>query len=165
MKPRIETLAEKKLIGKRMIMSFADNKTFELWRSFMPRRREIRNNVGPELYSIEVYAPSYWNNFDPDAEFDPNVEFEKWAAVEVTDSQTIPDGMETLTIPGGRYAVFVHKGPASTGSKTYEYIFRTWLPNSDFLVDNRPHFALMGQKYKHEDPNSEEEIWIPIKPK
>jgi AraC family transcriptional regulator len=139
MKPRIETLAEKKLIGKRMIMSFADNKTFELWRSFMPRRREIRSNVGPELYSIEVYAPSYWNNFDPDAEFDPNVEFEKWAAVEVTDSQTIPDGMETLTIPGGRYAVFVHKGPASTGSKTYEY--------------------------KHEDPNSEEEIWIPIKPK
>lgn len=163
MKPRIETLAEKKLIGKRLAMSFSENKTSDLWRSFMPRRKEIQNNIGPELYSIEVYDPLFWNNLDSDAEFDPNAEFEKWAAVEVTDFQTVPDDMETITLPGGLYAVFIHKGPASAGPQTYEYIFRTWFPNSDFLLDNRPHFALMGPKYKHEEPNSEEEIWIPIK--
>ena len=159
MKPRIETLTEKKLIGKRMIMSFSDNKTFELWRSFMSRRKEIKNNIGTELYSIEVYAPLYFNNFNP------NAEFEKWAAIEVADFETIPNEMETITLPDGLYAVFVHKGPASTGPKTYQYIFGTWLPNSDFLLDNRPHFARMGEKYKNEDPNSEEEIWIPIKAK
>jgi AraC family transcriptional regulator len=159
MKPRIETLTEKKLIGKRMIMSFSENKTFELWRSFMSRRKEIKNNIGTELYSIEVYAPLYFNNFNP------NAEFEKWAAIEVTDLETIPNEMETITLPDGLYAVFVHKGPASTGPKTYQYIFGTWLPNSDFLLDNRPHFARMGEKYKNEDPNSEEEIWIPIKAK
>jgi AraC family transcriptional regulator len=159
MKPRIETLTEKKLIGKRMIMSFSNNKTFELWRSFMPRRKEIKNNIGTELYSIEVYAPLYFNNFNP------NAEFEKWAAIEVADFETIPNEMETITLPDGLYAVFVHKGPASTGPKTYQYIFGTWLPNSDFLLDNRPHFARMGEKYKNEDPNSEEEIWIPIKAK
>jgi AraC family transcriptional regulator len=159
MKPRIETLAQKRLIGKRMTMSLSDNKTLELWQSFMPRRKEIPNSIGTELYSIEIYAPSYWGNFDP------NAEFEKWAATEVTDFQSIPDEMETITLPDGLYAVFLHTGPASTGPQTYEYIFRTWLPNSDFLLDNRPHLAVMGEKYKNEDPNSEEEIWIPIEPK
>jgi len=140
-------------------MSFTKNRTYELWRSFMPRRKEIQNSVGTELYSIEVYPPLFYDNFNPDSEF------EKWAAVEVSDFQTIPGEMETLTSPQGLYAVFVHKGPASEGPKTYQYIFTKWLPISDFQLDNRPHFAIMGEKYKSEDPGSEEELWIPIKPK
>jgi len=125
----------------------------------MPRRREIKNTVGLELYSIEVYKPFYFDNFNPAAEFD------KWAAVEVTDFNSIPEEMETLTMPIGLYAVFIHKGPASAGPETYRYILGTWLPNSDFILDTRPHFAVMGEKYKNEDPDSEEEFWIPIKRK
>ncbi len=139
-----------------MTMSFSKNKTYGLWKSFMPQRTEISNHVGSDLYSIEVYTPLFFNPFDPEAEF------EKWAAVEVTDIQTIPDEMEMMTLPSGLYAVFIHKGPATNGPKTYQYIFGTWLPNSDYLLDNRPHFALMGEKYKNEDPDSEEELWIPI---
>jgi hypothetical protein len=30
-------------------------------------------------------------------------------------------------------------------------------------LNKRPHFAKMGEKYKNEDPDSEEELWIPIK--
>lgn len=51
MKPRIETLTEKKIIGKRMIMSLADNKISILWQSFMPRRGEITNNLTTEMIS------------------------------------------------------------------------------------------------------------------
>lgn len=144
-------------MGKKMRMSFSDNKTFELWRSFMPRRNEIKNAVGTELYSVEVYRPGYFDDFNPDQLF------EKWAAMEVEDFGAVPNGMETLTTPEGLYAVFVHRGPASEGSKTYQYIFRTWLPNSDYVPDERPHFAIMGEKYKQDDPNSEEELWIPVK--
>jgi AraC family transcriptional regulator len=157
--PRIETLSEKKLVGKRVKMSFSDNKTGELWRGFMPGRKEISNVSGSELYSVEVYPPLFFNQFDPHAEY------EKWAAIEVTDFDAVPDDMETLILPEGLYAVFVHKGPASAGPITYTYIFTTWLPGADFLLDSRPHFAIMGEQYKHEDPDSEEEIWIPIKPK
>jgi AraC family transcriptional regulator len=157
LKPRIETLPEKKFIGKRIKMSFSDNKTRELWSSFMPRRREIKNNIGSELYSIEVYEPLYFNNFNPEKEFD------KWAAVEVIDFETVPDDMETLTSPGGLYAVFKHKGSADKASETYRYIFGTWLPASDFLLDVRPHFAVMGEKYKNDETDSEEEVWIPVK--
>jgi len=36
MEPRIEILPEKKFIGKKIRMSFLNNKTHELWKSFMP---------------------------------------------------------------------------------------------------------------------------------
>ncbi len=73
--------------------------------------------------------------------------------------------METIVTPTGLYAVFIHKGPASEGKKTYEFIFGVWLPESDYELDNRPHFAVMGEKYKNNAPDSEEELWIPIEKK
>lgn len=155
---RLETLTEKKLVGKRIKMSFAGNKTFELWRAFMPRRREIENAVGAELYSVEIYDPGFHSPFDPQREF------EKWAAVEVADFTRVPDRMESLTIPEGLYAVFLHRGPAREGERTYRYIFENWLPGSGFSLDDRPHFAVMGEKYKPDAADSEEEIWIPVKP-
>lgn len=159
MEPRIEKLTEKKLIGKRMFMSFSNNTTFELWRSFMPGRKEIQNSIGTELYSIQMYEPLFFNNFNP------NTKFEKWAAIEVTGFDTVPDGMETFTLTGGLYAVFLYKGAASAAASTFQYILRTWLPNSEYTFDNRPHFEILGEKYKKEDPDSEEELWIPVKPK
>jgi AraC family transcriptional regulator len=158
MKPRIEILKEKKLIGKRLTMTFAENKTPELWKSFMPRRKEIRNNLTSELISMQVYDKT----LDLKS-FNQNTPFQKWAATEVTDFNFIPDDMESYILTGGLYAVFLHKGAASTGPKTFQYIFNTWLPNSDYLLDNRPHFEILGEKYKNEDQSSEEEIWIPIK--
>ncbi len=115
--------------------------------------------MGIELYSVEIYDPLYF------ADFNPHKVFDKWAAVEVSDFSSVPDGMETMTLPAGLYAVFLYKGPASAASQTYRSIFGAWLPNSDFLLDNRPHLAVMGAKYKNEDPGSEEELWIPVKQK
>ncbi|WP_406845586.1 GyrI-like domain-containing protein [Flavobacterium soyae] len=157
MEARIETLNEKKLIGKRIEMSFIENKTFQLWNNFMPKRKEIKNTINENLYSLEVFSPAHFDNFDPGRTF------QKWAAVEVKNYEDVPLNMETLIIPDGLYAVFVHYGPASEGHKTYHAIFAEWLPNSEYLVDDRPHFAVMGHKYKNDDPKSEEEIWIPIK--
>jgi AraC family transcriptional regulator len=155
----IETLPEKKLVGKSFKMSFSGNRTGELWRSFMSRRKEIKNNIGAELYSVEIYPPLFFKSFNPDAEF------YKWAAVEVIDFSDVPDGMETISLPAGLYTVFLYKGPSREGHKAYQYIFRTWLPKSYYLLDDRPHLAIMGEKYKNDDPDSEEELWIPIKPK
>lgn len=156
MNPRIEILPEKKLIGQRLQMTLVNNKTQELWHSFMPKRREIQNTISTDLYAVQIYEPTYFEAFNP------NAIFEKWATIEVTDFDCIPSTMESLTLTGGLYAVFEHKGQ-STG--IFEYIFREWIPNSKYDLDQRPHFELLGAKYKKEDPNSEEEIWIPIKEK
>ncbi len=156
---RIENLKAKLMVGKRTKMSFAENKIKELWSGFMPRRNEIKNSLGTDLFSMEVYNPLFFHQFSPAAEF------EKWAAIEVSDFNSVPEGMETIIVPGGMYAVFIHHGPASEGAKTYQYIFEKWLPEAEYILDNRPHFAVMGEKYKPNDAHSEEEIWIPVKKK
>jgi AraC family transcriptional regulator len=160
MNPRFEILTEKRIIGKRSKMTYSNNTTFELWRSFMPRINEIKNSLSNDLFSIQVYC----NDFDF-TNFDLNVEFEKWAGVEVSDFNSIPEELESFILKDGLYAVFIHKGPASEGEKTFRYIFRTWLPQSDYSIDDRPHFEILGKKYKHNLTDSEEEIWIPIKSK
>ena len=158
MTPRIELLQEKKLIGKRLTMSFANNRTAELWKSFMPRRKEIIQTVSEELISMQEYPPDHVTDFNPDREF------VKWAAVEVTDFKQVPDGLETFVLKAGLYAVFDYKGSGSD-NRIFQYIFGTWLPASEYHPDDRPHFEVLGSKYRNNDPTSEEEIWIPVKPK
>jgi AraC family transcriptional regulator len=157
MTPKIVFLSEKKLIGHKIKMSLTDNKTGELWRGFMPRKKDIKNPMSSDVISMQVYHnPLYFNAFHP------NNEFEKWAAIEVFDFNHVPSGMETFILMGGKYAVFNYKG-SSTDTRIFDYIFNQWLPNSIYMLDDRPHFEVLGEKYKNNDPNSEEDIWIPIK--
>ena len=158
MEPRIEILSEKKLIGKSILMSLVENRTAELWKSFMSQRNEIKNALSLDLISMQVYAPSHF------IEFNPSNEFEKWACAEVSNFDILPAGMQTFTLEGGMYAVFEYKG-SSADPSIFQYIYGVWLPKSVYVLDHRPHFEILGAKYKNNDPNSEEEIWIPIKAK
>jgi AraC family transcriptional regulator len=158
MKPRIEDFKETKLIGKKLKMSFANDKTFELWRSFSPNRKEIQNQVNTNSFSVVIYPRS--NFFE---QFDISEQFEKWAAVEVEKFDAVPNEMEKLIIPNGKYAVFEYKGKPSEAQPTFIYIYSTWLPNSEYEMDSRPYFALMGEKYTGENPDSQEVFWIPIR--
>jgi AraC family transcriptional regulator len=153
--PEIKLLSPKKIIGMKMQMTLADDKTGELWRTFMPRRKEIQNNLTHEFISMQLYSPTYFKDFDP------GNHFEKWAAIEVQDLSLVPEGMNSYTIPYGLYSVFYYKGFSQENS-IFKYIFTDWLPRSNYLLENRPHFEILGEKYKNQNPNSEEEIWIPI---
>ena len=159
MTPRIETTSEKKLVGKRMTMSYADYKVGELWRSFMPRKKEISNNLTNELISLVVYSKTHF------ADFKTTNEFERWATIEVADFDNVPDEMETYILPSGLYAIFHYIGLSTGISSFYQNIFNVWLPNSEYVLDDRAHFEVLGDKYKNNDPLSEEEIWIPIQTK
>lgn len=87
----------------------------------------------------------------------------KWATVPVSDFNFVPDGMETLEIQQGLYAVFDYKGNTSDAPVFYNAIYNLWLPNSEYELENRPQFEILGEKYKNNNPDSEEEIWIPIR--
>jgi len=139
-------------------MSLAATTTPELWRGFMQQRTALPTSG--ERYSLQHYPLEYFTSFSPETRF------EKWAAQEVADPTfVVPAGFETLDLAGGLYAVFLHQGPASEGAATFQYIFETWLPSSDYVLDDRPHFELLGEKYRNDAPDSEEEIWLPIKPR
>lgn len=157
MQPVIMTLAEKKLVGKRVTMSLAENKTPALWRSFLPHRKAIKNSVSNDLISMSTYSePLVMGKLDQ--------KFHKWAAIEVSNFEAVPDKMETYILKSGLYAVFRYKG-LSTDNKIFVYIYGMWLPNSNYDLDDRPFFEVLGDNYENGNPNSEEDIYIPIKPK
>lgn len=153
--PKFVHLSEKKLVGQHLVMSFGNNKTGELWRNFMPQRKEIKKTLNNDLISLQVYPPQFnFNNLDEN--------FIKWASIEVSDFENVPASMEIFILKSGLYAVFHYQG-SSTDTTIFNYIFGTWLPNSIYTLDDRPHFEILGEKYKNNHPDSEEEIWIPIK--
>jgi AraC family transcriptional regulator len=69
--------------------------------------------------------------------------------------------MEDFELPGGRYAVFSYRG-SSADPAPFTHIYSEWLPQSGYALDDRPHFEVLGPKFKPNHPDSEEEIWIPI---
>ena len=156
MNPTIKTFPATKFIGKNLSFTYADYRAFELWSSFMPRRNEIQNAIGSELYNIQINP----DDFD----FQSNTPFVKWAAVAVSSFENIPERMESLLIPEGLYAVFNYKGDKANASEFFRKIYTEWLPNSNYELDNRPQFEILGEKYKNNHPESEEDIYIPIKP-
>ena len=96
MEPRITKINTKLLIGKRLRMSVANDRTVELWQLFMPQRSEIHQVANNFLYSVQVFdSENYFSQFLPEAEFD------KWAAVKVSDFTDISADMKTLEIPEG----------------------------------------------------------------
>ncbi len=153
---RIENFKEMKLVGQNVEMSFAEPKVAELWSKFMPLIIQL-NRKNSNLYSVEVYSDDYFEKFNP------MNKFQKWALIE--DEGFSLESLNSFIINNGLYAVFIHKGHPKDGINTYNYIFLDWLPNSEYFLDNRPHFAVMGEKYNNNSADSEEEIWIPIKPK
>ncbi|MCA0427145.1 MAG: GyrI-like domain-containing protein [Bacteroidetes bacterium] len=159
MVPRIERLAEKKLLGLRMNMSLSNYRIAELWKNFASCRNSIPHQMGSDLYSLAIYPADYFSAFNPTREF------ERWALVEVSRAEIeLSHGLELLEFTGGLYAIFTYKGPSSDNS-IFTYIYTSWLPNSDYELDDRPHVEVLGPGYKNNHPDSEEDIWIPIRPR
>ncbi len=161
MEPKIVEIESKQLVGQRCITKLADNQIPGLWRGFMPRRQEVKNQVPNQFYSVQHYLQQITMD-----QFNPMTDYESWACVEVTSEAELPEGMESRTLDGGLYAVFIHKGPTASFKNTFDFIHFEWMPKSGYVMDQRDHFEIMGPKYLGPaHPDSEEEIWIPIKKK
>lgn len=157
MVPKIVEIDAKKLVGIRSLMSLGKDATPQLWQGFMPRRGEVANRIDDRYLCVRSYQ-----EMGP-MMFDVHTEFQKWAAVEVSAHGTIPQGMEPLSISAGRYAVFEHRGPASTFGETMGYIFGVWLPSSGYELDHREHFEVLEVDYRPHNPDAREAVWVPLK--
>lgn len=157
MLPEIRLIEPVKIIGLRRNMSFAQNTTHALWKNFMSRLTEVPNKIAHNRISMQNYPEGFFSDFNS------NAVFEKWAGVEVAVFDSIPEGMETYTIPAGLYAVFHYKGNANNAPDVFRYILAEWLPQSGYTLDVRPHFEILGEKYRNGADDSEEDIYIPVK--
>lgn len=66
-------------------------------------------------------------------------------------------------IKGGKYAVFMHKGPYENFQQTYNAIYKQWLPESGHTLRNLPCFELyLNSPDKTKPEKLKTEIYIPI---
>lgn len=156
--PKIITFPSTTLLVKSMPMSFAEDKTQELWREFTPLMNSIRDRIDSDRYSVQVYPNTDF--FNP---FDINKMFIKYAGIKINPVEHLSDNTQQLIIPEGHYVSVNYIGRPRHADKVFQYIFYDWLPNSEYCLDNRPHIAIMEKTYKGDHDDSEEQFLIPIK--
>ncbi len=86
------------------------------------------------------------------------------ACITVKNKVKVEGNVFNSTVKGGKYAVFLHKGPYSNLMDTYNAIFSEWIPNNNKKLRDLPVFEL----YLNRDPrrtkpaNLRTEIYVPI---
>ncbi|MEH7383366.1 GyrI-like domain-containing protein [Bacillus sp. JJ1533] len=110
------------------------------------RKNEVVNREGEGIYLIQIY---------PDCQWTPDVPYTHIVAFEVTSYGEIPNDMVTHSVPAGRFAKFVHKGPESEIGDTYAVINEYSLRPFDI--------EYWEDIYTLENPNSQIDIYIPVK--
>lgn len=158
LEPTIITEPDRKLIGIHCQTSSVQNNIPMLWQVFIRRQHEIDSALDNGRFGISGYR-----DFNPN-QFSVSAMIDKWATIEVSTLDKIPDGMVAYELSGGMYARFRHQGGKQNVQMSFEYIYSTWLPNSIYEIDDRDHFEHYPRDYKGpENPDSELFIFLPIR--
>lgn len=75
---------------------------------------------------------------------------------------TIKRGMIEYTIPAGRYAQFLHRGPESNIHKTYDGITE-WLRMQYCDPSREIDVEYWDERYKGESEDSEIDLFVPMR--
>lgn len=110
--------------------------------------------------NISIGFEDYTEDFVED---DDNIELVHLCAFEVNDLNDIPEGMIGKRIPQGRYAKFVHMGPSNRSYETFNYIYGTWLPNTESNMRSFDYYTVHESKNAQPKISSPTEIFIPLK--
>lgn len=148
---RFETLQALRLSGHAVQNPvFSTEETSILWRSFRAKLKELHFPEGEELFSVQLHEK---NN--------PGRILQRWAAAP---AELLSGEMDSLEMPGGLYAVFLYRGGMAGFESFLISAFEKTIPSFDLLIDHRPHFQLLGKGFNPFSEESEEEVWIPVKP-
>lgn len=121
-----------------------------LWQRFAPYVGDVPGQAESATYGI-CY------NGDGEGSFD------YMAGVEVANPDDVPGDLTSLTIPGGRYAVFTHSGHISDIRKTVYTIWNRWLPEADVAHVEGPDFERYDDRFDARTGEGDVEIWIPVR--
>ncbi|MFC1997523.1 GyrI-like domain-containing protein [Chloroflexota bacterium] len=91
-------------------------------------------------------------------------EFEYVASTEVKDDKNIPKGMVYREVPEYKYAVFTHNGKLDRLGETYEYIYKTWLPQSGYeLHPDKYDMEVYDDRFTPDSEDSAFDIYVALK--
>jgi len=142
------------LIGKQTRTSLAQNQTPQLWKSLKTEAMKVSPDPEQLQFAVRCY--------EANPTFIPTEEYTAWAAFSYSDGHAALPGMQEFEIPGGLYAKFLHSGSQEQFIELMRHIFMEWMPDSEYSLDDRPHFERFNFDYKPGDTNSNEELFIPI---
>lgn len=153
-KPEIRKKKEQKVLFVRRTGKY-DKAASEAWSTltkFAYSRKLITKNT------LGIGIP----HDDPDITPEEKIRYDACITI---DKDVKPEGdIGIQTLAGGRYAVFLHKGPYEKLKDTYRAIFSHWLPSSGEKLRD----ALCLEVYFNRDPrrtkpeNLRTEIYIPL---
>ncbi len=127
----------------------------KLWQTFESRRHEIED-IDPK-FSLGICLEQH-----PDIPIEDGDKFIYIAAYSVSSDEKIPDGMNAVTIPAGKYAVFTHRGPIDKMTQTVNYIWGTWIPRNSDKVRKGPDFEYYDDRFNPQTLEGEVDIYIPV---
>ena len=122
-----------------------------LWNSFLPRLNEIHFRIPNMCYGIVQQT----------AEKTDLLEY--FAVVEVSQINDIPKGMVSIELPETQYAKFTHQGLVKDIDNTVNYIYSSWLLNSEYSHTYAADLEFYGEKFDQFSSQSEMHYAIPIK--
>ncbi|HXG77804.1 MAG TPA: SRPBCC domain-containing protein [Methyloceanibacter sp.] len=121
----------------------------EQWRRFGPLIGEIPNRIGQDLFGVVSIDDRGFNYM---------------TGARVSDFSKLPPRFARIGVPARRYAVFIHRGPVSTVTETFDAIWHSWLPNSGFELDGAPEITeVYGKTFDAKTGLGSFEIWVAIK--
>lgn len=155
MNPKIVHKPAFTVVGMKVRSSMEQSLIPQLWSDFDQRHDEIRDWIEPDnCYGICLHEEG------DDAQGCKY--FSYLAGIEVSNTDFIPAGMTSHTLPEADYAVFEHHGPLDKLQDTYKFIYGSWLPHSAYKVLGKDDFELYDTRFKYGQAESVMEIWVPI---
>ena len=155
MEPKIVTKPGFTIVGLRYFGKNENQEIPALWGKFDQRIKALGglpNNTGEATIGLCI-TPE-------DAPVEDG--FEYVAGFPVSKVEDVPEGFVVRHVPEYTYAVFAHKGDLPSLSKTYEYIYETWLPQSGYKLAEKLDFEYYNEDFKDFAPDSVFYIHIPI---
>lgn len=146
------------LVGYRKNTRFGFHVMGTCWRKMHGNKHLITDRCDMDfLVGLNDYS-----NWDGDSERQPA--FDYVAAAEVHSAEHIPNGMERMELPAGRYVVFCFTGKREDSLQpVVEYVYQEWFLQSTCRLNEnaRYDFAKYGETVE-EDGTSRIEYWVPV---
>lgn len=154
LKPSIKNLKSKKVVFVQSIGNYSGEGTGRAWEKVC----EFAQKNKLFGWKTEFIGISH---DDPNVTDSEKLRYD--ACIAVT-KEVKPEGeVGFKEIEGGKFAIFLHKGPYENFQHTYDAIYKSWLPESGVELRNEPCFELYLNDPKKTKPEKlKTEIFIPI---
>ena len=109
---------------------------------------------GPDTRTLGLYYD------DPESTAEADLRSE--AAVSVSATADVPEGLNEKSIPAGTYAVALHEGSYQNLGDTWSKLMGGWLPESEYRIAGVPFECYLNMPGSVPDEELRTELYIPV---